>query len=103
MCITPADVTEVQCLFYQKVLSIVSSQQYGIECNEQELLTELKKVFNHWQFKCYSDDYIRNLVLDSTITYCTTRDTQEASIIFNRLLTEGGDPILTEDSNNIII
>ena len=81
MCITPADVTEVQCLFYQKVLSIVSSQQYGIECNEQELLAELKTVFNHWGFKCYSDDYITNLVIDSTVTYCTTRDISVPGII----------------------
>lgn len=80
MCITPADVTEVQCLFYQKVLDIVSSQQYGVDCSEQTALDELKKIFNHWNFKCYSDDYIRNLVIDSTITYCTTRDTSVAGI-----------------------
>jgi hypothetical protein len=75
MCITPADVTEVKCLFYQKVLDIVSSNQYGIECSQEDMLTEIKKLYNHWNFECYSDDFVRNAVLDSTVSLCTERDT----------------------------
>jgi hypothetical protein len=76
MCITPADVTEVKCLFYQKVLELVNSQQYGIECNSTDLLAEIKKLYNHWNFECYSNDFIRNAVLDSTIETCADRDTE---------------------------
>lgn len=81
MCITPADVTEVKCLFYQKVLEIVTSSQYGIECNEDTVLTEIKKLYNRWNFQCYSDDFIRTAVLDSTVELCTERDTAIPGII----------------------
>lgn len=80
MLIVPADVTEVKCLFYQHVLDAVTSEQYGITCNT-EVLDELKKLFNHWDFQCYSNDFIRTAVLDSEIEPCENRDTSEPGII----------------------
>lgn len=81
MCITPADVTEVKCLFYQHLLDLIKSNQYGIECSTEDLLSQIKKLYNHWNFECYSNDYIRNIVLDSTPEFCETRDTSVPGIV----------------------
>ncbi len=80
MCITPADVTEVKCLFYQQVLELVTSNQYGIECSTTDITDQLKKLFNHWNFECYSNDFIRAAVLDSTPEFCDERDTSVPGI-----------------------
>ncbi len=73
MCINPADVTEVKCLFYNEVLSQIQSNTYGIECGDDPLSTA-RKLYNHIIFQCYSNDYIRNLVLDNDLELCE-RDT----------------------------
>lgn len=81
MCIVPADVTSLKCLFYQKVLEIISSYQYGIECDNSAQLSEIKKLFNHWNFECYSNDFVRDAVLNADLDLCSTRDTWTPGII----------------------
>jgi hypothetical protein len=76
MCILPADVTKVKCLFFNKLIDLLSSDLYGIECSTPTSLDDVKNILRHYEFQCFSDDYIRNLVIDegSTVTLCTTKD-----------------------------
>lgn len=80
MCINPVDVTSVKCLFYQEVLNAVKSISYGISCNDDDLLT-VKDIFDQWNFECYSNDFIRNLIIDSDVEICTERDEAIPGII----------------------
>ena len=76
MCILPADVTKVKCLFFNKLLDLLSNSLYGIECNTPSSLDEVQNIINHYEFGCFSDDFIRNLVIDegSTVTLCINKD-----------------------------
>lgn len=64
MCITTADAHKVLCLFYDKLLELIASNQYGIECDNKELLTDLKALLAHYELGCLYNDYIRNLVIE---------------------------------------
>lgn len=79
MCINPADVIEVKCLFYNEVLTQIKSLTYGVECGDDPLATT-RKLYNHLKFQCYSNDYIRALVLDNTLDLCN-RDTYQEGLI----------------------
>lgn len=76
MCILPADVTKVKCLFFNKLLDLLADGLYGIECDSTASLDMVKNIINHYDFGCFSDDFIRNLVIDegSTVTLCVNKD-----------------------------
>lgn len=76
MCILPVDVTSVICLFYQKLLTFIASDQYGITCNNEDIYNDLNNIWNQYEFSCFSNDYVRELILDNadTLDLCD-RDT----------------------------
>lgn len=79
MCITPADAINVSCIFYNEVVSKINSDTYGIECSDDSLAI-IRKLYNHILFQCYSNDYIRTLILDTELDLCE-RDTYQEGLI----------------------
>lgn len=62
MCILTADVHKVLCLFYEKLVEYIQTEQYGIKCDTN--INNVKDILNYYEFQCYSNDYIRNLVIE---------------------------------------
>lgn len=75
MCTTTADVIKLQCIFFAKVAEFAGNSQYGINCNDTDLFTEIDKLYNRIMFGCYSDEFATTTLDDEdTLTYCD-RDT----------------------------
>lgn len=75
MPITTADVNKIICLFYLKVTELVDSDSYGVECDQDELLKEIKKLLKHYELNCYYSDFIREYVEDNEdfLESCSSR------------------------------
>jgi hypothetical protein len=67
MCIQTADVNSVICLIFEKINEIVENENYGINCDQSVLVTDVKAIYDYYKFKCYSTDFIRNQILNSTL------------------------------------
>lgn len=65
MTILTADVRDIGCLFFAQVLEFVNNANYGVECDENVLLVDIKKTLKHYEFGCWYDDYIRETVADN--------------------------------------
>lgn len=76
MCLQPADVTKVICLFYEKLLEFIATEQYGVNCDNEDTINEIKLIWSQYEFGCYTNDYIRELIIDEAadMTFCD-RDT----------------------------
>lgn len=70
MCIQTADVHKVLCLFYEKLLEYIQSDQYGVKCGID--LEDVQNLLNHYELKCFYNDYIRDLVIEEgdTVNDC---------------------------------
>jgi len=62
MCILTADVHKVLCLFYDKLLEYIDTEQHGVKCDIT--IDDIKLLLNHYELQCWYNDYIRNLVLE---------------------------------------
>lgn len=79
MCITTADVNKIICLFYQRVYDFIGNNSYGVECDQDALTTEIKKLLKYYEFNCYYSDFIREYVADneSDLDLCTRYSSSE--------------------------
>lgn len=81
MTIKTADVRDIACLFFTQVSELITNQSYGIECDEDALLENIKKTLKHYEFGCWYNDYIRETVDDATIPDVCDRHTFESNLL----------------------
>lgn len=62
MTILTADVRDIGCLFFSQMVEFIDNTNYGIECDEEDLLINIKKTLKHYEFGCWYDDYIRETI-----------------------------------------
>jgi len=80
MTIKTVAVRDIACLFFQRVAELAGNSMYGIECEESTLLAEIEKLLRHYEFNCYYNDYIREMIEMNSDDIDNTCDRESFSV-----------------------
>lgn len=108
-----ADVDALKCIYFQLVGILQEIDWYGLDCNKTTVTDDIETAFVYLeslitnctlvhQFQCEIKNFItRN---SSYCIFLSEKCTSKTSVVEQYyLITESGDPIITEDSQNITI
>lgn len=112
--LTAADVAALKCIYFQLVKSLKEIDWYGIDCNVENYIIDTELAFTYLEL--INTGCTRTYPLECEIKTFITKKSSFCVFTDNRceekytiitieipLLTESGDFIITEDSNNIIV
>ena len=111
--VQPADVAVLKCIYFQLVKTLKESMWYGIECHTKEYTSDIETAFTYLEvlntaceiphsFQCEIKTFISKKSSFCVFSLPDKCITNYMSVEEAFLTTEDNDPIITENSNNIL-